>query len=173
MSTKQQPHLSRRAAVTTIGIGIGGFATVLAAGKARVVSAQEAVPELLDAWAAAWSSHDPEQLVALYAADAVYEEMPTATVARGHDEIREHVAASHAAFADIEVTPRRGFQTETWAVLEGDFAARGPEGQSISVPFAVILEIEDGAIVRSADYFDLNAVLTQMEASSDMATPSA
>jgi steroid delta-isomerase-like uncharacterized protein len=173
MSTMRNPLLSRRAAVTTIGIGSGGFAIVLSAGRARAVSAQEPVPELLDAWAAAWSSHDPEQLVALYSPEAVYEEVPTGSIARGHDEIRSLAEATHAAFADIQVTSRTGFQTETWAVLEGDFAARGAEGQPISVPFAVILEIEDGAIARSADYFDLNAVLTQMEATPDMATPAA
>jgi steroid delta-isomerase-like uncharacterized protein len=177
MSLEQDRLLSRRAAVTRLGLG--GMATVLAAGNVRVAVAQDASPEaaiegippLLVEWAAAWSSGDPERLAALYAPDAVYEELPTATIARGTDEIRQLVADSHAAFAELQVTPRNGFQAEGWAVLEGDFSFETAEGKPVSVPFVVVLELEGEMIRRSADYFDLNAVLTQMEASPAAATP--
>ena len=155
----------------------------LSASWGGTVTAQEASPEatpgaippLLMQWAEAWSSHDAEQVVALYAEDAVYEEIPTNTIAQGHDEIRTFVEGTHAAFSDIQVTPRHGFQGEDWAVLEGDFAGRSADGASFSVPFIVIMELDGDLIHRSADYFDLNAVLTQIGAApaAAAATPAA
>ena len=150
----------------------GGSAT---AQDASPEATPGAIPPLLVQWAEAWSSHDPEQIVALYAADAVYEEVPTNTVAQGHDEIRQHVAATHAAFPNISVTPRNGFQAEDWAVLEGEFAGETPDGVPFSVPFIVLLELEGDLIRRSADYFDLNAILTQIQGTpvAEAATPAA
>jgi steroid delta-isomerase-like uncharacterized protein len=134
----------------------------------------EEIPSLLLAWAEAWSSHDPEQVVALYAEDAVYEEKPTGSVAQGHDEIREFVAATHAGFPNVKVTALRGFQAENFAVLEGDFAAESPDGKAFSVPFIVVMELDGDTIQRSADYFDLNAVLTQIAPAPEAAaTPAA
>ena len=170
MIALKAPAVSRRTALGRLGVG--GLTAVLATRNALDVGAQEAspaatagsVPPLPAAWAEAWSSHDPEQVVALYLEDAVYEEMPTATTANGHDEIRDFVAATHAAFPNIMVTPRNGFQAEGWAVLEGDFAGESAEGQPFSVPFIVVMELEGEMIRRSADYFDLNSVLTQIGA---------
>ena len=100
----------------------------------------------------------------------VYEEVPTDSMAQGPEAIREFVAATYASFPTVEVTPRNGFQAEGWAVLEGDFSAISADGKSVSVPFIVIMELNGDVIRRSADYFDLNAVLTQLEAA-DESTP--
>jgi steroid delta-isomerase-like uncharacterized protein len=175
------PSMSRR---TALGhLGMGGLTAVLATRGVRSVGAQEAspaaagaVPPLLVAWAEAWSSHDPEQVVALYVEDAVYEEVPTAVTASGHDGIRDFVAETHAAFPNIMVTPRNGFQAEGWAVLEGEFAGESAEGQPFTVPFIVVMELDGDKIRRSADYFDLNAILTQLNAATEgtaAATPEA
>jgi steroid delta-isomerase-like uncharacterized protein len=138
-------------------------------------AASGSIPPLPVRWAEAWSSHDAEQVVALYAADAVYEEVPTNSVSQGHDEIREFVEGTHAAFSDIQVTPRRGFQAENWAVLEGEFAGRSADGVPFTVPFIVVMELDGELIRRSADYFDLNSVLTQIAAgaTTGAATPAA
>jgi steroid delta-isomerase-like uncharacterized protein len=132
------------------------------------------VPPLPAQWAEAWSSHDPEQVVALYAPDAVYEEVPTNSVSEGHAAIRAFVQGTYDTFSDIQVTPRRGFQAENWAVLEGDFAGRSADGVPFTVPFIVVMELDGELIRRSADYFDLNSVLTQIAAGSTTgATPAA
>ena len=148
----------------------GGSAT---AQDASPEATPGSIPPLLAEWAEAWSSHDPEQVAALYAPDAVYQEIPTNSVAQGHDEIRAFVEGTHTAFSDIQVTPRTGFQAEDWAVLEGDFAGRSAEGRPFSVPFIVIMELEGDLIRRSSDYFDLNSVLTQIGAAPAAATPAA
>jgi steroid delta-isomerase-like uncharacterized protein len=131
------------------------------------------VPPLLVAWAEAWSSGEPEKVAALYGEESVYEEVPTGSVARGPDEIREFVAATYATFPTVTVTPRNGFRAEGWSVLEGDFSAVSADGKPVSVPFMVVMELDGDVIRRSADYFDLHAVLTQLEAAAETATPAA
>jgi steroid delta-isomerase-like uncharacterized protein len=132
------------------------------------------IPALPAQWAEAWSSHDAEQVVALYTPDAVYEEVPTNSVSQGHDDIRAFVQGTYDTFSDIEVTPRRGFQAENWAVLEGDFAGRSADGVPFTVPFIVVMELDGQMIRRSADYFDLNSVLSQIAAGpATEATPAA
>jgi steroid delta-isomerase-like uncharacterized protein len=158
--------------IVLLGLG-GSWAGGITAQDASPEAASGSIPPLLNQWAEAWSSQDPARVVALYAPDAVYEEVPTNTIAQGHDEIRAFVEGTHAAFSDILVTPRRGFQAENWAVLEGDFAGRA-EGAAFSVPFIVVMELDGELIRRSSDYFDLNAVLTQIApAPTTAATPAA
>jgi steroid delta-isomerase-like uncharacterized protein len=169
---------SRRTALARLA---GGGLGLTLAGRHFAVSAQEASPEAMAgeiaplpaAWAAAWTSHDADQLLALYAEDAVYEEKPTNTVATGHDEIRAFFEGTNDVFSNIEVTPTTGFQTEGWAVLEGTFAGHyagqipglpAGAGQPFAVPFAAIMELEGDKIRRSADYFDLSSVLAQIGA---------
>ncbi len=69
-----------------------------------------------DACAGARTSGDTDLLLALYAEDGVYEEIPTNTVASSHDEIRAFFEGIYATFSDIEVTPTTSFQTDTWAL---------------------------------------------------------
>ncbi len=181
--------VSRRVALTRLAGG--GLGLTLAA-RRFAVSAQDASPEAMAgeiaplpaAWAAAWTSHDADQLLALYADDAVYEEKPTNTVATGHDEIRAFFEGTHAVFSDVEVTPVTGFQTEGWATIEGIFAGRytgqlsglpAGAGQPFAVPFAAVFELEGDKVRRSADYFDLSSVLAQIGAPAEgaEATPEA
>jgi len=130
-----------------------------------------AIPPLLAAWAAAWSAHNPDRLLALYTADAVYEEVPTNTVVRGTDAIRAFAAFNFAAFADIEVRPETGVQAEGWAALQAVFAGRytgqAPgltpgSGQSFALRFATVFELDGGTIRRSTVYFDSYAFLVQI-----------
>jgi steroid delta-isomerase-like uncharacterized protein len=162
-------------------VAIFGLLAALPAGiPAAAFGAQDAsppatpadLPPLLVEWAAAWEAGDPDRLVALYTADAVYEEVPTASVARGHEEIRAFYAATHANFADIRVTPVRGFREGDHAVLEGLFAGSA-NGQPFEVPFVAILDLDGDLIRHSRDYFDLYSVLDQIGALPGPETPEA
>jgi uncharacterized protein (TIGR02246 family) len=43
---------------------------------------------MLDDWAIAWSSNDPELILALFADDCVFEDVTFGVVARGKEELR-------------------------------------------------------------------------------------
>ena len=134
----------------------------------------ESIPPLLVAWAEAWSSGDPAQVAALYAEEGIYEEIPTGIVAQGPDAIEAFVGDTFAAFSNVQVTPRSGFQAEGWAVMEGDFSGTSADGATFSIPFIVVFELEGDRIVRNADYFDLSSLMAQLEAPADAeATPAA
>jgi steroid delta-isomerase-like uncharacterized protein len=155
----------------------------LSLGSSAGVHAQDAspaalpasIPPLLVAWAEAWSSGDPDQLVALYAPDGVYEEIPTGIVAEGPDEIRAFIEDNFANFPGVQVIPRSGFQAEDRAVMESDFVGTSAEGASFSVPFVTVFELEGDKIVRNTDYFDLYDFMGQlgMLPPSEAATPMA
>jgi steroid delta-isomerase-like uncharacterized protein len=163
-------------AMVVVLLGLSGlWGSGISAQDATPEATSGSIPALATQWAEAWTSGDAEQVVALYTTDAVYEEVPTNSVSQGHDAIRAFVQGTHATFSDIQVTPRRGFQAETWAVLEGDFAGRSADGVPFTVPFIVVMELDGDLIRRSSDYFDLNAVLTQIaaEPAPEAATPAA
>jgi limonene-1,2-epoxide hydrolase len=104
--------------------------------------------------------------------DGVYEEVSTGVVARGPDEITAFIADTYAALPVAQVTPRRGFQVEDWAVMEADFSGESAAGASFSIPFLVVFEQEGDKIVRNADYFDLSSFMAQLGAP-PTATPAA
>ena len=166
--------MSRRAAVR---LGAGGLATALAARGRGPAAAQEATPgafpPILEAWAAAWSSGDPGQLVALYTPDALYEEVAEGgIVARGPDEIRAALAGGpFAAFPDdLRIELLAGFVTDGWAAAEwrqtsthtGDLPDFPATGRTVDFRGATIFELEGGKIRRDSEYFDFYTVLSQL-----------
>ena len=170
------PVLSRRDALTSVaGAGLG----LLLAAPRLGVSAQEAspaatpgtLPPLIAQWVAAWNAHDPEQLVALYTPDSVYEEIPTNIVAEGPDAIQAFAEANFAFFSDLEVRPQAAFAAEEWAVLQAIFAGRytgqipgapAGSGQPFAIPFVSVFRLSDGRIQRNTDYFDNYNFLIQL-----------
>jgi len=183
----QPAHLTRQRSANRftpiVLLIIGAFAAPLALFPVTNVSAQDAspattaadLPAIVVAWADAWTSGDADRLVDLYTEDAVYEEIPTATVARGHADIGAFFEATHANFADIRVTPVGGFQEGSHAVLEGLFAGRAG-ARAFEVPFVAIIDLDGDRIRHSRDYFDLYSVMVQigaLPAPDDAGTPAA
>jgi steroid delta-isomerase-like uncharacterized protein len=171
--------LSRRAALGRLGGGLAA-ALALAAGGRRV-AAQEAgpaatppgLPPLLAEWEAAMATHDPDRILALYAADAVWEEVALNLVARGHEEIRAHLERLFVATPDIAFDLAGGFAAgdrvaAEWTVTgtsTGDFPGLPPAtGQRFSFRGASIFELADGQIARYTEYWDAYAFLVQLGA---------
>jgi steroid delta-isomerase-like uncharacterized protein len=156
------------------------LASTLYAGSIAPVSrAQEAtarpevLPEIAIAFSEAWSSGDPEQLVAIYAEDALFEEVILGgVVTQSRDELRTYAAAVYAAFPDFTATPESAFVSDNRAVVEwtltgtysGQFGPLPPgTGQQVDVRVASVLELaDDGLIQRDSEYWDLATVLTQL-----------
>jgi limonene-1,2-epoxide hydrolase len=92
---------------------------------------------------------------------------------RGPDEIEAFVGDTYAAFSNVQVTPRTGFQAEEWAVMEADFSGESAEGTDFSIPFIVVFELDGDRIARNADYYDLSSLMAQLEPPAAEATPAA
>lgn len=157
-------------------------AVVLVAGPG-LLRAQEASPPAADAsiiaaYGAAWSSGDATEVGALYAEDAVRDDVPTGITSHGRAEIEALAAGIFAIDDDVRLEVTDGFVGETWAVVEWTFSGERKEtGGEVTFRGASVLEIEDGLINRETDYYDLPQLQEQIEAAggtpaaSDAATP--
>ena len=146
-----------------------------------VVAAQEATPAaspaslspLLDEWLAAFNAGDPEQLLALYTDDAVWEEVAIGLEARGPDQIRAHLERLFTAAPDINYEVTSSFVTDDHAVLEwvvtgtyrADFPGLPPAaGQPFSFRGASVFTLADGRIRHYTEYWDAYTFLVQLGA---------
>ena len=155
------------------------ISTLYASNVAPVSHAQEAtaqsetLPEIARVFSEAWSSGDPEQLIAIYAEDALFEEVVLGgAVTHGRDELRTYAGAVYAAFPDFTATPMNAFASGNRVVVEwtltgtytGQFGPLPPgSGQRVHVRVATVLELTDrGLIQRDSEYWDFATVLTQL-----------
>jgi steroid delta-isomerase-like uncharacterized protein len=156
-------------------------AAVFAGSRTPVSRAQEAtaraeaLPEIAVDFSEAWSSGDPEQLVAIYAEEALFEEVVLGgAVTRGRDELRAFAGEVFAAFPNFTATPVSAFVSGNRVTVEwiltssytGQFGPLPPgTGQRVEVRVATVLELDDdGLIRRDSEYWDFATVLTQLGA---------
>lgn len=176
--------VSRRSALRRLGGG--GLAALIATGRVGSVGAQdttpdaasEGLPRVVQDWTAAWNSGDPAgSLPPLYAADGVYEDVPSGRSATG-DGIAGYLSEVLAGESDVTVEPLGGFGTDAFAILEYTFSAtnqgvieEAPTGAPFSVRVATLFELADGLIRRSADYYDVASIEADLGTAPTAATP--
>jgi len=109
---------------------------------------------------AAWSSRDVDAILAWFAADAVYHNMPIAPV-RGHPEIR--------SVLEMFVPPASKIEFEILALASrGDvvFTERVDRftvaGKEIALPVVGVFEVRGGKIAAWRDYFDMTSYQRQL-----------
>ncbi|MEX2139333.1 MAG: ester cyclase [Pirellulales bacterium] len=126
---------------------------------------------LFNRWAAAWSSHDPEQLLALFTTDCIFEDVPFGVVACGQEELRAFASVAFAAVPDFKIELTRSFAAEKWAAIEwvmsgthqGDFPGMPATGKCFSsVCGSSILELDSEKIRRESDYWDAASFMRQV-----------
>ena len=118
--------------------------------------ANEAVVE---AFCAAWSKRDVDDIMSYFADDAVYHNIPIEP-AVGRDAIR--------AVIEMFVPPADAIEFTTHLMMsDGDmvFTERTDRfvtgGKTVDLPVAGVFEIRDGKIVAWRDYFDLQMFMNQ------------
>src|SRR5829696_4973540 len=145
------------------------LAIVLLTGPS-LLRAQEASPlaegsSILTKYGEAWSSGDAAQVAALYAEDAVREDIPTGTTSRGRAEIEALATGLFKTDADVRLEVTDGFAGESWAVVEWTFTGtRDATGDEVTFRGASVLELEDGLIREETDYYDLPQMQQQIAA---------
>ncbi len=129
---------------------------------------------IADDWATAWSSSDsgdPEDVLALFADDCIFEDVTFGVVAHGKEELRAFANRAFAAVPDFSYGLQSSFATTKWAVIEwvmsgthrGDFPGIPATGERFSaVRGSTILELEAGKIRRESDYWDAATFMKQV-----------
>jgi steroid delta-isomerase-like uncharacterized protein len=122
-------------------------------------------------WATAWTSNDPEKVLALFTDDCVFEDVTFGVVAHGKEEIRSFAKHAFAAVPDFKYEVTNRFATQQWAVIEwvmsgthkGDFPGIPATGKRFSsVRGTTILELKIGKIRRESDYWDAATFMKQV-----------
>jgi len=109
--------------------------------------------------------------MSVMADDVTFTAMATGDVSTGPDEVAGMLHyLYHVAFdADAEI---RGLTSDQGTVvLEadfvgkhiGEFAGMAPTGKSVRVPFCVVYDVADGLIRKARIYFEIPALLAQLQ----------
>jgi steroid delta-isomerase-like uncharacterized protein len=136
---------------------------------------QAFLEDFLPRWDAGWTSHQPEQLLALMTEDIVYDDSAWPTTMRGHAEVRTFLEHAWRAFPDLEFSmtegpfiqagaPKaayywRGTATHTGPLEPPGFA---PTGKRIEFEGADLHEYRDGRVCRLHIVFDMMDVARQL-----------
>ena len=123
-----------------------------------------------DHWAAAWSSHNTEELLTLFTDDCVYEDVTFGVVNRGKKELRAFADGVFAGVPDFKIEVTAQFASSTWASMEwvmsgthkGDFPGMPGTGKRFSTRGVTVLELDAGKIRRNSDYWDAASVMRQV-----------
>ena len=129
----------------------------------------------LDAWGEAWSCGDPEALLPFYAADARYVDVGNNLTVIGHDGLRRFYGwmlafapDSKVVFADAHGDDGGFAARWTWSGtaagrLKVDEHVYPATGAFFSVPGVAFCTLaDDGTIASHEDYYDMRAVLSQL-----------
>lgn len=119
--------------------------------------------EKIEAFVAAWNDRDAAAIIAAFAVDAVYHNIPMDPVV-GKDRIAETVDRLLAGMTDVRWVITSIAEASDGAVLTERVDAFRLNGKPVSLPVMGIFEFRDGLIRRWADYFDLASYLRQLEA---------
>ncbi len=125
---------------------------------------------VIDQWAEAWSSHDMEQVLALFTDDCIYEDVPLGVVNHGKEELRAFGQGFFDLSPDLEleVTAQSASGSAAHAewIFSGtqraEFMGKPATGKHWSIRGASGFELRDGKIRRCSDYWDLTTFLNQL-----------
>jgi steroid delta-isomerase-like uncharacterized protein len=159
---------SRRAALGHLGaglaIGVGLLTTSpIGAQNATPAASLAALPPLLHQMVAAINATDSAALAALYTEDGTHEDVPAGLEARGREEIATFVDTALGQFQDVRFAPVSARQAGDLAVLEYELSVTDPaSGRPLTYRGVLVFELDGNQIRRSADYYDVAAILGQL-----------
>jgi steroid delta-isomerase-like uncharacterized protein len=119
------------------------------------------------AWIDAWNSHNPNNVVALFTEDAVYEDVTLGAVSQGLEEIRNFAVGTFTAIPDIHFdlvnsTLKGGHGTIEWVFSGTDTGAFLGTSKPFSVRGVTVMDVHGTKITRETDYWDLATILREV-----------
>jgi steroid delta-isomerase-like uncharacterized protein len=135
--------------------------------------AAQSLEEAIGRYNRAWNDHDLDAIMAMHAADMVFENHTAGESAQG-SEVREHIASIFETWPDICFETRRlyardGVVTQEWTATathtntmrRGDLIAE-PTGKKIEWRGVDVIPFEDGLVKRKDVYSDSVSILRQV-----------
>jgi steroid delta-isomerase-like uncharacterized protein len=135
------------------------------------VASYAQIVEANQATFAAWNSHDPDAVAAVFAPDAVIRDVGSLDVLRGRDAIRDRAAGLLVAFPDfrlrqLDLVVGEDANADRWEASgthSGPFLGMDATGQRISVEGATFSRFDSaGLVVEDVNFWDVGALLAQL-----------
>jgi steroid delta-isomerase-like uncharacterized protein len=117
-------------------------------------------------WIAAWNSHNPDKMLALFTDDIVYEDVAFGEVSHGSAELRKFAASEFEGVPDLELKLLRadihgGHGTIEWT-FSGTDKGVFKTGKKFSVRGVSVIEMRNGKISRNLDFYDVATIMRQV-----------
>ncbi len=174
-SSSQPLHLTRRSAVTALGLGLaagtGRLATSADAQPATPPPTPTSVPPIVAHWVAAWEAGDGTGVAALFTEDGLYEDLAFEAYNVGHEEVGQWVTITthalsairaevvHVVQGDGRIAFEWVFSGEQTGPFPGDIPATG---RAFSVRALSTFEMEGDLIRHASDFYNLATLFRQL-----------
>jgi steroid delta-isomerase-like uncharacterized protein len=118
----------------------------------------------------AYNAHDAAAASLLYRADGEHREVAQGRVVQGRDAIEENLRHFASAFPDVHWEPHDtvagdssvAITYELTGTLRGPLGPLEPAGQALRISGCHVLQLRDGLIAVSEDYWDAATFMRQM-----------
>jgi steroid delta-isomerase-like uncharacterized protein len=136
--------------------------------EAEALEQIDARERLMHDYLAAWNDRDAPRVASFFAEDATYDDRGAGALARGRDEIREHVSAVHAAFPDLRFELVRAAHGERFTAGEwrsrmthlGNLDGLRPSGRVVESAGVDVATLDQaGRIAHLVSYYDGAAIM--------------
>ena len=129
-------------------------------------SATDRDDAVAEKWIAAWNSHSPEKMLPVFTDDVFYEDVAFGEVSHGSAELRKFAASEFEGVPDLELKLLRanvhgGHGTIEW-VFSGTDKGVFNTGKRFSVRGVSVIDVRDGKISRSVDFYDSGTIMRQV-----------
>jgi steroid delta-isomerase-like uncharacterized protein len=127
---------------------------------------------VVDAFYRAYNEHDADAAIGLYAEGARHEEIAFGSERHGHEDLKKGLSGLFAMMPDVHWRERERIRSAAHVAIlyemTGTFTPKPKEGvpqaspRSVSLSGLHVLEIAEGHIVVSRDYWDKSDFLAQI-----------
>jgi len=153
-----------RLLILTAALAVTILPAIAASTKGKAGSEHEDV--IGPQWIAAWNSHRPDQMLALFTDDIVYEDVAFGAVNRGKAELRKFAAEDFEGVPDLELQLLRadihgGHGTIEWS-FSGTDKGVFKTGKKFSVRGVSVIDLRGGKISRNLDFYDAATIMRQV-----------
>jgi|GEM_PF-6849000 len=126
------------------------------------MNADTTIPEIVTAWAAAWTGTDPKALGALFTADATYTDHAIGATLTGQEQISGWKARTDAMIDDVHVTITSAYRAGDHVTIEAVYGGHLKGAPTpFDVPMATLLDTRGERITADRDFYSLSSVLAQ------------
>lgn len=150
--------------VLMVAVSLAIAVVVLSERKAVQAAGDDSA--VADKWIAAWNSHDPEKMLSTFTDDVYYEDVTFAEVSRGQAEFRKFAAEEFEGVPDLEIKLMRAAVHNGHGTIEWSFSGTDKgvykTGKKFTVRGVSVIEVRDGKISRSVDYYDAATIMRQV-----------